>query len=115
MADRRFARPALAGLATLALLGAATVAPAHVRHQSTRSSTHHATHATTHHATEKRRVAARHDHRATRLVAHRDAAPSGATSVPAGGLKVYCPARKGPLMIRKATQGAGTTVTVVCR
>jgi hypothetical protein len=42
-------------------------------------------------------------------------APGGTMTVPGGGLKVYCAAGKNPLMVRKMTQGAGTTVTVLCR
>lgn len=46
---------------------------------------------------------------------HADDAHKGAQTVPAGGIRLFCPARRNPLLVRKMTQGAGTTVTVVCR
>jgi hypothetical protein len=42
-------------------------------------------------------------------------APHGVTLIPAGGVKLQCPPRRNPLLVRKMTQGNGTTVTVVCR
>ncbi|WP_298690946.1 hypothetical protein [uncultured Sphingomonas sp.] len=97
MADRT-----LSSVAALALIAAAAATPAaaHTRH-----------HSAPHHRTSETR-GSRH---AKKPVEHHSAAPSGVTAVPAGGLKIYCPARKTPLLIRKSTQGAGTTVTAVCR
>lgn len=70
-------------------------------------------------AAAARHHTARHAHHAAtsrprRETAKPPAAPRGITAVPAGGLKVYC-ARRNPLLVRKMTQGAGTTVTVICR
>lgn len=42
-------------------------------------------------------------------------APGGAISVGSGGTKLFCAGRASPLLVRKATQGSGTTVTVICR
>jgi hypothetical protein len=36
-------------------------------------------------------------------------------AVPAGGMKLQCPPARNPLLVRKMTQGNGTTVTIVCR
>ena len=47
--------------------------------------------------------------------AGKPSSPTGATSVPASGIKLFCGPRKTPLMVRKMTQGNGTTVTVICR
>lgn len=97
---------------TIALLGAA---PALATHHSATS------HKTTHHGTTHHGKAATHHTVATKHTARhaetgrKQSAPSGATSIPGGGLKVYCGPGKNPLMIRKMTQGNGTTVTVVCR
>jgi hypothetical protein len=46
---------------------------------------------------------------------HADAAPKGVIPVPAAGVKLSCGAGRNPLLVRKMTQGAGTTVTVICR
>jgi hypothetical protein len=89
-------------IAFVALLGCAALAmPAGVSaHHSTRSH-HQAAKASKHHAAKP----AKHD----------AAKPAGVTTVPASGIKLYCAAGRNPLLIRKFTQGAGTTVTVVCR
>ena len=107
------ARPA--GTLMLALVVATAGAPSlaathrHAVHHDTRP--HPAK--TRHGGTAKHPVTSSHHH-ATRPAARHDAAPSGATRVPAGGIKLFCPARANPLLIRKSTQGAGTTVTLVC-
>ena len=77
--------------------------------------THHKAHsAPAHHKAEPKHPDSRH-----KPPAHHDAprpaVAAGATSVPAGGIKLYCGPGKAPLMVRKMTQGAGTTVTVICR
>jgi hypothetical protein len=46
---------------------------------------------------------------------HAASAPGGAITVGAGGTKLFCAGRASPLLVRKATQGNGTTVTVICR
>jgi len=107
------ARPA--GMLVFALMvttaGAPSFAATH-RHAVHHETRHHA--ARTHHGQPaKRPVTASHRHVA-KPAARRDAAPAGATRVPAGGIKLFCPARANPLLIRKSTQGAGTTVTLVC-
>jgi len=79
------------------------------RHESShhKASAHHAT--STHHGKETRHASpAPHEER-------KPAVAAGATSVPAGGIKLFCGPGKSPLMVRKMTQGAGTTVTVICR
>jgi hypothetical protein len=105
----RYRRVALLlGLASLP--GAATARHHLPSHHAT---THHASthHATGHHATESRHTGkAEHD-----KPAHDAAAPAGVTRVPAGGLKTYCPGRSSQMLVRKMTQGNGTTVTVICR
>ena len=42
-------------------------------------------------------------------------APKGATAIPASGIRLFCGPGRSPLMVRKMTQGRGTTVTVICR
>lgn len=77
--------------------------------------------ASTHHRTTHHRATAQH--RSSKPVHHgkakpakpHDTKPAGVTGIPAGGIKLFCPAHRNPLLIRKSTQGAGTTVTVVCR
>jgi hypothetical protein len=122
----RFVRPATALLA-LALLVPATGAAARTHHRTAsthhkagksaahRKASHHGSksHETKSHETRNRETD-RHKTR-SKPVEHHAAAPAGASSVPGPGLKLFCPPHKNPLLIRKATQGAGTTVTVVCR
>lgn len=111
----RFVRPATALLA-LALLVPATGVEARTHHRTAR--THKPGKSAAHHKAghhePKSHGAGRHANQ-SKPVEHHAAAPAGASSVPGSGLKLFCPARKNPLLIRKATQGAGTTVTVVCR
>jgi len=90
----------------------ATHHKAHAKETHHAKATHHATashHATAHHGKETRHTthAAREE--------RKPAAVAGATSVPAGGIKLYCGPGRSPLMVRKMTQGSGTTVTVICR
>jgi hypothetical protein len=94
-----------AGSLTIALTFVAATAPA------TASVHHRPTHRTAHAAHRP----VKPKHHATKPAAHRDAAPPGATHVPGSGIKLYCAGRSNPLLIRKSTQGSGTTVTVVCR
>jgi PAB1-binding protein PBP1 len=94
------ARPVHAALLALAL--AATTTPA-------MGTVHHRTHS---HPQRKAKPAR---HAAAKSTRHGPAAPGGATAVPAGGIKLYCAPGKNPLLVRKATQGAGTTVTAICR
>jgi len=115
----RIARPAgtLALALALASVGGPAIAATHHRHE-----TRH--HATVHHHTSRHATAHQTDrggahrgtpaHRSAKAAPHGDAAPSGAARVPTGGIKLFCPARSNPLLIRKSTQGAGTTVTLVC-
>jgi hypothetical protein len=103
MAMRCFFR-SMAALITAATVIAATPAAAS-RHRRARTHSHtRAEHHRRAAITRRHAVAVRRD----------KTMPAGVTTVPAGGLKVYCPARS-PLLIRKATQGGGTTVTVICR
>ncbi|USI71722.1 hypothetical protein [Sphingomonas morindae] len=82
------------------------------RHKAGHSeSRHKAGGATAAHGTRAHDKSGRH----AAAAAPAPARPGGTMSVPGSGLKVYCPAGKNPLMVRKMTQGAGTTVTVVCR
>jgi len=117
----RFVRPATALLA-LALLVPATGAEARTHHRT--ASTHHKAskpaghHEASHHGSKSHEAGGHKSGRhatKSKPVEHHATAPAGASSVPGSGLKLFCPARKNPLLIRKATQGAGTTVTVVCR
>jgi hypothetical protein len=83
-------------------------------HETSHHDTSHHKASTTHHATAHHGKETRHDSHA----AHEDRKPvavAGAVSVPAGGTKLYCGPGKSPLMVRKMTQGSGTTVTVICR
>jgi len=87
--------------------------PAHHETSHHTASTHHGTSShrgtSSHHGKDKRHASpARHEDR-------KPAAAAGATSVPAGGIKLFCGPGKSPLMVRKMTQGAGTSVTVICR
>lgn len=103
------ARPAGTLLLALTLVTAGSPAVASTHHRAV----HHGT-ATHHHAAATHHPAKSSRHHAAKPAPHRDAAPSGATRVPAGGIKLFCPARSNPLLVRKSTQGAGTTVTLVC-
>ena len=97
------------GAASFGLAGTALAAH---HHSSTQ---HHHSPAKYHMASEKHHAAsAKHDaHRHDRPA--RPSSPPGAANVPAGGIKLYCGPGKSPLMVRKMTQGNGTTVTVICR
>ncbi|PXA85365.1 hypothetical protein DMC47_37630 [Nostoc sp. 3335mG] len=105
-------------------------APASATHHKTShgKTTHHETahHKTSHHETDRHKASSRHassahhgkdTHHADRARhdERKPASAAGTTSVPAGGIKLYCGPGKSPLMVRKMTQGNGTTVTVVCR
>jgi hypothetical protein len=86
-------------------------------HKAHAKETHHAR--ATHHAKPEHHAKAtahrgKDTHHASRE-ARKPAAVAGATSVPAGGIKLYCGPGRSPLMVRKMTQGSGTTVTVICR
>ena len=107
----RFARPAGSLVMALVFVAGSSPAVASVHHHTV----HHAVHHTVHHSAGASRHSAKRPHHATRPIAHRDATPSGVTHVLGGGIKLYCAGRSNPLLIRKSTQGAGTTVTVVCR
>jgi hypothetical protein len=72
-------------------------------------------HKTPEHHTTKSTAKTRHDTKTHETKPAPASAAHGATTIPAGGLKVYCGPGKNPLMVRKMTQGAGTTVTVICR
>jgi hypothetical protein len=108
------------GIASIACLAAGPAAATHhasSHHKAT--SAHHASgdHASSHHATKTAHHATSSDRHASHRHAeeHKASTPSGATAVPAGGIKLYCGTGRSPLMVRKMTQGAGTTVTVICR
>lgn len=107
-------RTSIVGLGSLAalLLGAA---PALATHHETphHAKAHHAK-TTTHHSAAAKHVT-HHGKPPSKAAVHKSAAPSGSTTVPSGGIKLYCGPGKAPLMVRKMTQGAGTTVTVICR
>lgn len=109
----RFAKWTALGL-LVAGACAIAVADAASAHSRSRKTERHRVerHRAEHHGHDRHRLSkASRD----RKPAHtRVAVPGGVTMIPAGGLKVYCAARS-PLMIRKMTQGSGTTVTVICR
>jgi hypothetical protein len=122
----RIVRPAAATLAlALAMIAGATPGLASTHHRAThhRTTHHRSTRPDTahHRASSQHRPSGRHrptpsaHHHADKPDAHRDDKPAGVTGVPGGGIKLFCPAHRNPLLIRKSTQGAGTTVTVVCR
>lgn len=102
----------------VAVLGAApALATHHEKAHHSKTPAHHAV-ATRHVSPAKHGGSSKHasHHRDTARTPSRTSnAPSGATSVPGGGIKLYCGPGKNPLMIRKMTQGSGTTVTVICR
>jgi hypothetical protein len=113
----------IVSFAALSLILTAPVA-ARTHHHET-SATHHGTHhgakgKTSSHATKHGTAkhgtakAAKHGKKAEKK-AEANPAPKGVTSVPAGGLKVYCAAARKPLLVRQFTQGSGTTVTVLCK
>lgn len=106
--------PAHAALLALTLAAVTTPAGARVhRHAHGKAATHHTT---GHHQTSHHHERGHHPAKAaTRHASREPAKPAGVTGIPAGGMKLYCPAGRNPLLIRKSTQGAGTTVTVVCR
>lgn len=115
MADR-IARRTGTLIGVLALvMGAAPVSASVHHHAPVRHHTAKRPAAETRHRAKPARHGSKPSHHHETSVAHRDAAPSGATRVPAGGIKLFCGARSNPLLIRKSTQGAGTTVTMVCR
>ena len=95
----------------------ATHHKAHAKETHHAKATHHATashHATAHHSTAHHGKETRHTAHAAREE-RKPAVVACATSVPAGGIKLYCGPGRSPLMVRKMTQGSGTTVTVICR
>lgn len=82
------------------------------RHASTRpTSTRHASskHASTKHESKRGKD--------THRESERQAQPGGfnVTTVPGAGMKLRCGPGRSPLLVRKMTQGNGTTVTVICR
>lgn len=99
------------GVAVAACVVAAPAGATH--HKAHAKETHHAR--ATHHATAHHGKDARHAAHAPRKEERKPAGAAGATNVPAGGIKLYCGPGKAPLMVRKMTQGSGTTVTVICR
>jgi hypothetical protein len=110
----RIARSAGALIVALALSAAPAAASVHHHAKHPAASSAHRPAQHSRHASKTAHHRAKPAHRDARP-AHRDAAPSGASRVPPGGIKLFCGARSNPLLIRKSTQGAGTTVTVVCR
>ncbi len=116
----RIVRPAATLALALAMIAGATPGLASTHHRTTH---HRSTHPDTAHrrASSQHRPSGRHrstpsaHHHADKRDAHRDDKPAGVTGVPGSGIKLFCPAHRNPLLIRKSTQGAGTTVTVVCR
>jgi hypothetical protein len=101
------------GVAAAALVGnAATAHTHHGRHAHHGSSP--ARHLPSHHSS------ARHPAKDEGRKGHaRPARPEPAgfnvTTVPGAGMKLRCAPGRSPLLIRKMTQGSGTTVTVICR
>jgi hypothetical protein len=84
-----------------------------VHHRSTHhSSTHHAA---SHHESAHHKASSAHHASPKHRDDRKPAAAAGATTVPASGIKLFCGPGRSPLMVRKMTQGAGTTVTVICR
>ncbi len=122
MTDRAIRRSAALALA-LALAAGAAPATASTHHHADRR--HEIRHRETRHRETGHRETGHHGgarhrttssrHRTTKAADRHDAKPSGVAGIPAGGIKLFCPAHRNPLLIRKSTQGAGTTVTVVCR
>ena len=93
-------------------------APAGATHHKAHAKETHQAKATHHTAVEHHAKASAHHGKDTHHASREERKPAtmaGATSVPAGGIKLYCGPGRSPLMIRKMTQGSGTTVTVICR
>lgn len=99
-------------------------------HHHNQHATHHASHAahhaapsrhaskTPHHAashTDKTHAGKTHGASKTHGSGKLAAAPGGAIPVGSGGTRLFCAGHASPLLVRKATQGSGTTVTVICR
>lgn len=109
MRGSRIGWSAVVAACVVAAPAGATHHKAHAKEAHHAKATSH--HATAHHATAHRGKDAHH-------AAHEERKPTGAagaTNVPAGGIKLYCGPGRAPLMVRKMTQGSGTTVTVICR
>lgn len=111
--------PALALL--VAAAGASPALAAHHRHAEHHRTERHRQSSARHHATAKhgKAASAKHEKASRGKKGHTataaPAAPKGVTNIPGGGMKLYCGPGKNPLLVRKMTQGAGTTVTVICR
>lgn len=115
-------------LAAGGLVALATApAQAATHHKGHTSSTHHGhskstkSHGASHHAQSSHASKSTHGKsaRAGKAPESKKAqaagAPGGAITVGSGGTKLFCAGRASPLLVRKATQGNGTTVTVICR
>jgi hypothetical protein len=94
--------------------------PAGATHHRTAHANAPAHHETSHHDAPAHHAAAHrgnetHHAAHTSRSEHQPSVIAGGTTVPAGGIKLYCGPGKSPLMVRKMTQGTGTTVTVICR
>jgi hypothetical protein len=117
MRGSRIGWGAVAAACVVVAPAGATHHKAHAKETHHARATHHA--ATEHHAKTPAHHGkdARHgkDTRHAAREERKPAAVAGATSVPAGGIKLYCGPGRSPLMVRKMTQGSGTTVTVICR
>ncbi|WBO20868.1 hypothetical protein [Sphingomonas abietis] len=98
-------------LAALSLGAGPALATHHGKTHHAKAPAHHAAAAThgSHHGKASRKATTH------KPALAKSAASSGATTVPSGGIKLFCGPGKGPLMVRKMTQGSGTTVTVICR
>lgn len=104
------------------LAACALAAPAGATHRKVdHHAAKHQTAAPAHHGKSHHEAKPAHHGRADRHASRKAIEPrkpagaGGATSVPAGGIRLYCGPGRSPLMVRKMTQGAGTTVTVICR
>lgn len=71
--------------------------------------------ASKHHAPSRHHNSSTKHASSTKKRQHEAASSHGVTAIPSSGVKLYCPAHKSPLLVRKSTQGSGTTVTVICR
>ena len=109
------------GLAALAT--APVQAATHHKSHSSSSSHHNSSKSTkhgsaSHHAKSSHGAKSTHGktgHDSKKPDAKKPSAPGGTITVGSGGTKLFCAGRASPLLVRKATQGNGTTVMVICR